>query len=252
MCSSQRLCCVLWYTLTMVAEPIHGRLAFHALAHHLGATTSSFDFTKALAASEKFPLFITWSKVGPQDELRGCIGTFEGQSLATGIPKFALVAYVTCKGIDATMRSMSVFHVSCRVVPMSVSYLVDMVSMMCSALEDARFPPIAKDELTGLKVTVSLLHHFEDCAHWNDWEIGVHGISMEYNHDGQYFGATFLPSVAKEQGWSQMDTLEQLFRKAGWKQGVTEGMLQAVAVERYQASATSVTYQEYEEWAKTA
>lgn len=68
-------------------------------------------------------------------------------------------------------------------------------------MEDTRFSPISSDELGRLHVSVSLLRHFEDAKNYLDWEIGIHGIRIEFfNEHGYKRTATFLPEVAPQQG----------------------------------------------------
>jgi AMME syndrome candidate gene 1 protein len=100
----------------------------------------------------------------------------------------------------------------------------------CSAFEDTRFPPIDSSELEQLTCSVSLLTEFEDVATWNDWTIGVHGIQIKYHG----YGATYLPEVAKEQGWNHLETLQSLMRKAGFRDIVSPQVLEGVKVTRYQ------------------
>lgn len=70
-----------------------------------------------------------------------------------------------------------------------------------SAVKDSRFSPITREELTKLHVSVSILRHFEDGADFTDWEVGVHGIRIEFhNEKGNKRTATYLPEVATEQG----------------------------------------------------
>lgn len=70
-----------------------------------------------------------------------------------------------------------------------------------SAVKDSRFSPITREELTKLHVSVSILRHFEDGADYKDWEVGVHGIRIEFhNEKGSKRTATYLPEVATEQG----------------------------------------------------
>lgn len=74
---------------------------------------------------------------------------------------------------------------------------------MCdfSAVKDSRFSPITREELTKLHVSVSILRHFEDGTDYTDWEVGVHGIRIEFhNEKGNKRTATYLPEVATEQG----------------------------------------------------
>lgn len=68
-------------------------------------------------------------------------------------------------------------------------------------MRDSRFKPISNDEFHRLHVTVSILLHFEEGKDYNDWEIGVHGIRIEFqNERGMRRTATYLPEVAEEQG----------------------------------------------------
>lgn len=70
-----------------------------------------------------------------------------------------------------------------------------------SAFKDSRFSPISKDELSKLHVSVSILRHFEDGHNYSDWEIGIHGIRIEFlTEKGSKRTATYLPEVAPEQG----------------------------------------------------
>lgn len=70
-----------------------------------------------------------------------------------------------------------------------------------SAFKDSRFSPVTKDELSKLHVSVSILRHFEDGLNYADWEIGIHGIRIEFHTEkGSKRTATYLPEVAPEQG----------------------------------------------------
>jgi len=93
--------------------------------------------------------------------LRGCIGTFNAMNLHTGLREYAIT----------------------------------------SAFKDSRFSPITRDEFSRLSVSVSILRHFEDGDDYLDWEVGVHGIRIEFvNEKGNKRTATYLPEVASEQG----------------------------------------------------
>jgi AMMECR1 domain-containing protein len=73
--------------------------------------------------------------------------------------------------------------------------------MFRSAFKDSRFNPISREEFPRLHVSVSILRHFEDGADYLDWEIGVHGIRIEFHTEkGNKRTATYLPDVATEQG----------------------------------------------------
>uniref|UniRef100_A0A0X3P7C1 AMMECR1 domain-containing protein n=1 Tax=Schistocephalus solidus TaxID=70667 RepID=A0A0X3P7C1_SCHSO len=98
---------------------------------------------------------------GKDHRLRGCIGTFKAMNLHSGLRKYAIT------------------------------------SAMC----DSRFSPISQHEFPHLSCSVSILIDFEDGRHYKDWEIGVHGIRIEFtNERGMQRSATYLPEVAAEQG----------------------------------------------------
>ena len=69
--------------------------------------------------------------------------------------------------------------------------------------KDERFSPICSAELPLLEVEVSLLHSFENGTDVYDWDVGTHGIQISFMDDK--YEATFLPSVAPEQGWVIMN-----------------------------------------------
>ena len=82
-------------------------------------------------------------------------------------------------------------------------------------MKDTRFNPVAREELPRLFVSVSILCHFEDGADFMDWEIGIHGIRIEFfNERGVKKTATYLPEVPPEQGkvrifWEDHRNLKQ-------------------------------------------
>ncbi|KAI8605313.1 ammecr1 protein [Dissophora ornata] len=156
-----------------------------------------------------YPLFVTWStSEGRGDDLvlRGCIGNFGAMPLHSGLKEYALT----------------------------------------SAFKDGRFPPIAKKEIPSLVCNVSLLINFEKGEDYLDWEIGVHGIWIEFrDNNGRKKTATYLPEVAKEQGWTKKKTIDSLLKKGGYRGTVTEEFLKAIILTRYQSRKASATYKEY-------
>jgi AMMECR1 domain-containing protein len=67
---------------------------------------------------------------------------------------------------------------------------------LISAFQDTRFDPIRKAELPKLNVAVSLLINFEEGKDALDWEVGKHGIIIDFEVDGRDYNGTFLPEVA--------------------------------------------------------
>lgn len=117
----------------------------------------------------------------------------------------------------------------------------------CSAIHDRRFDPITLSELPYLQCTVSLLHSFESGQSWEDWEIGVHGITIEFidPHSRYRRSATFLPEVAAHENWDKKQTMQHLIHKSGCTTGATTSILNAIKLTRYQSTTCSLTYDEY-------
>ncbi|KAI8960341.1 AMMECR1 domain-containing protein [Daldinia sp. FL1419] len=177
------------------------------------ATSTPATSTDSLAETiiTESPLFVTWNTVSSRSgntSLRGCIGTFEAQKLDEGLSSYAIT----------------------------------------SAINDMRFDPISKRELPSLEVAVTLLTDFEDCADAMDWEIGTHGLRISFAERGRRYGATYLPDVAAEQGWTKEETLVSLMRKAGWAGRKDKWQSVDLKVVRYQGKKKSLLYAEYKRW----
>jgi hypothetical protein len=93
---------------------------------------------------------------------------------------------------------------------------------LISAVQDPRFPPVAPDELDSITIEISVLSAPEPVGSYEEIQVGRHGVIMRKNGRG----ATFLPQVAPEQGWTREEMLSQLSLKASldqdaWKQGAS-------------------------------
>ncbi|KAM9039596.1 AMMECR1-like protein isoform X1 [Sarcophilus harrisii] len=200
--------------------------------------------------NDPYPLFVTW-KTGRDKRLRGCIGTFSAMNLHSGLREYTLT----------------------------------------SALKDSRFPPLTREELPKLFCSVSLLTNFEDASDYLDWEVGVHGIRIEFiNEKGVKRTATYLPEVAKEQAdkgqiiplnkcllhsspvmasvvvkeldcacsywrlqtllychqdWDQIQTIDSLLRKGGFKAPITNEFRKTIKLTRYRSEKVTISYAEY-------
>ncbi|XP_070538123.1 AMMECR1-like protein [Ptychodera flava] len=145
-------------------------------------------------------------KIAPNRRLRGCIGTFNANHLHDGLREYAIT----------------------------------------SALKDNRFPPVTRDELPRLLCSVSLLTHFEEAANYLDWEVGVHGIKIEfYNEKGNKRTATYLPEVASEQGWDKIQTIDTLLQKGGYKSAITPDFRKTIRLIRYRSEKVTISYADY-------
>lgn len=69
-----------------------------------------------------------------------------------------------------------------------------------SAINDSRFSPMRKEKLLCCVCSVSLLQEFEECGEYDDWTIGIHGVSIEFMHSDRRYSAIFLPEVMLEHG----------------------------------------------------
>ena len=111
-----------------------------------------------------------------------------------------------------------------------------------AAFGDSRFTSITLSELPQLKCTVSLLHSFEDCRRWDDWDVGTHGIEIELSVKDSSYRGTFLPSVAKEQQWTKAVTMQRLVAKAGYRGTANEDLFRSIHVRRYQESTAALAF----------
>jgi hypothetical protein len=108
-----------------------------------------------------------------------------------------------------------------------------------------------------------------------DWTLGTHGLRISFVHRGRRYGATYLPDVPVEQGWTKEETVESLMRKAGWDgpsagsgNGVARRLLRGTTgagstvankpwdqvsefrTVRYQGLGATADYAEWQEWRK--
>ncbi|KAF1920483.1 AMMECR1 domain-containing protein [Ampelomyces quisqualis] len=166
--------------------------------------------TSMLSTTEAHPLFVTWNAVSKSGDkrLRGCIGTFEAQELDKGLKSYSLT----------------------------------------SAFDDTRFDPISAAELSSLECAVTLLTNFEPASSPLDWTLGTHGLRIAFTYNNRRYGATYLPDVAREQGWTKEETLVSLMRKAGYNGKKDDWKKVNLQVVRYQGKKVSLGYGEWKEW----
>lgn len=155
---------------------------------------------------------MTWKTLDasePESEpaLRGCIGSLSPLPLESALPSYARRA----------------------------------------AFQDPRFPPISASELRTLQGSVSLLHSYEEGSSWRDWEVGKHGILIDFTcpEEGFPMSATYLPEVAEEQGWDQRQAVDSLIRKAGCRARDLQSIRNALNLTRYQSSIATLSYDQY-------
>ncbi|XP_037051820.1 uncharacterized protein CG5902-like, partial [Bradysia coprophila] len=153
----------------------------------------------------QYPLFVTWI-FSENKELRGCTGTFSEKKLHSGLREFAIT----------------------------------------SAFRDPRFPPITREELPRLAVYVWILIDFEVARGYLDWTLGVHGIRIDFlDEQGYERTATFLPEIPIEQSWDQLQTIDSLLRKGGFREQITKETRQSIKLTRYRSQKIEMSYGEY-------
>ncbi|KAI9504919.1 hypothetical protein GGI25_001718 [Coemansia spiralis] len=192
----------------MAATNEHCAYCFDVLAAYLKGTSPSTVTASFDGKDKEYPLFVTWEKRSSSgdDRLRGCIGNFSPMRLDSGLREYALT----------------------------------------SALRDTRFHPISLSELPKLTCSVSLLTDFEDAIDYMDWDIGTHGVWLEFRTPGgRKRTATFLPEIAKEQGWSKIETIDHLLRKGGYELTITPEFRESTKLTRYQSQKAYLPYSEY-------
>lgn len=60
--------------------------------------------------------------------------------------------------------------------------------------------------------------------------------------------ATYLPDVAKEQGWTKVEAVDSCIEKAGYRGEIGEEVRRSCRVYRYQSEKVEVGYKEWVEW----
>ncbi|KAJ1798665.1 hypothetical protein LPJ56_006753 [Coemansia sp. RSA 2599] len=192
----------------------HCRFCFDVLIAHLTGKSAA-SVQADFDTSAEYPLFVTWDKYSARDgeaHLRGCIGNFSAMELGSGLREYALT----------------------------------------SALHDIRFRPISLREVPLLSCTVSLLTDFEKVDDYLDWEVGKHGVWIEFRGDrGERRTATFLPQIAAEQGWSKAETIDHLLRKGGCRGLIAERVYESVRLTRYQSQKAELSFADYEAMGRT-
>merc|ERR1712087_124703 len=200
-------------TPNKIATDEHCAYCFDMLLEELTNASSGFDWSCLPLSKSKMPVFVTWYKQSTkrkQDELRGCLGTFSQElPIGVGLRKYAIM----------------------------------------SAVNDKRFEPMSIDEIPSLKCSISLLHSFVSAKAWNDWEIGIHGITIQFSTSHKKkFNATYLPEVASQQNWSKLVTIENLINKAGFDGNLSE--VENLRVTKYQSCKAIMTWTEYLKYAE--
>ncbi|KAI9883227.1 MAG: Histone chaperone asf1 [Watsoniomyces obsoletus] len=95
----------------------------------------------------------------------------------------------------------------------------------------------------------NLKENFESAPTPTSWTLGRHGLRITFSLHGRRYGATYLPDVPVEQGWSKEETLISLMRKAGWG-GRRDDWRKVgdLRVVRYQGKKVAMKFDEWMTW----
>lgn len=158
------------------------------------------------------PIFVTWLKRADRRgksaelELRGCIGCLEPVAFCSGLSEYALR----------------------------------------SSMQDRRFPPVRLDELPALSCRLSILYQFEQAAHALDWQVGVHGVLINFlDTQGRHFSATYLPEVPLEHGMTRDVALRELVAKSGYQGPCDPELIARIQLTRYRTYVEGIAYSDY-------
>lgn len=131
-----------------------------------------------------------------------------------------------------------------------------------SAFNDSRFDPITRDEIPQLHCTVSLLVDYERITDRQDWEVGTHGLMIQFHSSDKVkaYQATYLPEVAKEQQWKKDEAIYSLIRKSGYSRNrhchdlssLPIEFVNQISITRYRTSKFSMTWTEYAQARETS
>ncbi|MDY6876296.1 MAG: AmmeMemoRadiSam system protein B [Chloroflexota bacterium] len=101
-------------------------------------------------------------------------------------------------------------------------YQVVQQMAVAAATEDPRFPPLTQEKLANVTIEISVLSPFRRMTDVEQVQVGTHGLMIF--QDGSQ--GLLLPQVPVEQGWGQMQFLDNLCLKAGlpedcWREGAS-------------------------------
>ena len=124
-----------------------------------------------------------------------------------------------------------------------------MLNMAFSAFDDTRFTPITLSEVPTLSNSITLLANFTPCSSALDWDLGTHGVRISFTYHGKRYGATYLPDVAVDQGWTKEETIISLMRKAGWAGRSSDWKkIPDMRCVRYEGKKASIDHREWKDW----
>ena len=171
----------------------------------------------------QYPLFVTWNKRGPQGgaDLRGCIGVLASyvcdarasRALTRAplpdvgrMPQAAAALFA--QGLRTHLRSeghaLRPYRGAGAAVPHVYATHAPLPPPPCLRSQQCLLPTLGRSGDGVRAGTVSLLTNFEVAADLDDWEIGTHGVWIDFvDLQNKARNAVYLPDVIPEQGMPQ-------------------------------------------------
>lgn len=111
-------------------------------------------------------------------------------------------------------------------------------------------PPALSGHRTDPPHSVSLLTPFEPTRDPLDWTPGTHGIHITFHARGHRYTGTYLPDVIPAQGWTKLEAIQSLCRKAGWRERVEPGgdVWRRLEVKTYRTEKCERDWGEFVAW----
>jgi len=185
----------------------------------------SGTWNPGLSEKEKNTLFAI-----AQDTLKWCVERKDG--------KFPMEKYELTPKLKTDMATFVTLKMKGELrgcigslAPSEALYMSVHHNAVNAALQDYRFHPVSREELTSISVDVSILSPIREIPSLDEFKLGQQGIILGKGMNR----AVFLPEVALEQKWTKEETLTHLALKAGleanaWKSGARFRVFESVVL----------------------
>lgn len=220
---------------------------------------------KESIGTDEFPLFVTWNIVrsSGRPSLRGCIGNFSPSPLGEGLKEYAVVSAlkdhrfspITLVDLKRLTCSVSLLHTfeDCKTfTDWTIGqhgiyiHIPDPAQPITSNSSSEAITPSSQD--TGNLASPNALANALSQVQTIQTTARNRPRSWLGQKKRRMMSATYLPDVAREQGWTKVEAIDSAIRKAGWNGPITPALRSSLIIERYQSSKFTATYQEWKEW----
>jgi uncharacterized protein len=151
------------------------------------------------------------------------------------LPKHELGENLPRCGVFVTLRKVEALRGCIGVFSSEDDLPTTIARIAVAATRDPRFTymPVSLNELSELRIEISLLSALEPMTDPMDFEIGVHGIYISRGHAV----GCFLPDVATEHGWDKHTFLTQC---CGQKAGLEPDAWRTAGVELFRFTVEKI------------